>query len=44
MMINILIIENTYTNKIDVKIFRIPEPKELPLPPSKWLKDNNIII
>jgi hypothetical protein len=39
--IDLIIIKNAYTNKLEIKIIRIPEPKELPLPPLKWLKDNN---
>ena len=39
--INVIMSRNPITNKVEIKIIRIPEPKELPLPPSEWLKYNN---
>lgn len=39
--INVNMTRNTITNKIEIQIFKIPHPQELPLPPSKWLKCNN---
>ena len=39
--ISIIMTKIPKTNKVEIKIIRIPEPKELPLPPLKWLKDNN---
>ena len=37
-LISLNIYRNLDNNKIQVKIFRRPNPSELPQPPSDWLK------
>lgn len=39
--ISIIITKILNTNKIEVKLIKIPHPQEVPLPPAKWLKHNN---
>ena len=39
--ISVIMTTNRITNKLEVKIIKIPHPQELPQPPAKWLKSNN---
>lgn len=38
--VSVIMSNNQNSNKIEVKIIRIPGPQELPQPPAKWLKYN----
>jgi hypothetical protein len=39
--ISIIMTRISNTNNVQVKIIKTPDPQEVPLPPAKWLKQNN---
>ena len=36
--INLIITKNLNTNKLEIIIFKPPDPETLPMPPQTWLK------